>query len=181
MNNRDLIFVDVETTGLDCAVHEVIEVAWVITTPDAKTIKEKYHARMMPQHLERAQPRALEVNGFTKEAWEAGPLKTHAEVAQLFAGKAARKVMVGQNVGFDEGFFKEMLRGESLEPSWHYQKVDTCALAWPFYAATDDLNGVSLEKLCAFLSIPQERKHSADADVMSCYYVYLALMNRLLK
>lgn len=177
MNIRDLLFVDTETTGLDVKKHEVIEVAWIHTGPDPRDIKEKYLARMMPLDLAAADPDALRINGFDEVKWKTGPLSTQGEVAERFHKLSQKKVLVGQNVGFDEAFMTKLLASNGLVPAWHYQKVDTIALAWPLYTL-GDLGGVSLDKLCTFLGIKQERKHSADADVESCYRVYLALMAR---
>jgi len=181
MNFKDLIFVDTETTGLDCLRHEIIEIAWIVTTPDALTIKDKQCYRMLPQHIETAQAKALEINGYTEAEWLVSPnLKTRYDVSQLFNKASAGNVLVGQNVGFDEGFITQLLKLDGVRPQWGYHKVDTVALAWPLYATTE-LSSLKLESLCAHLNIPQERKHAADADVLSCYYVYRALMQRYSK
>ena len=177
MNNRDLLFVDTETTGLDPTKHEVIEVSWTLTSPDAKIVKKKYLARMLPLHIETAEPKALEINGYTEVGWRTGTLTSQGEVAEAFHAVAKDKILVAHNVSFDEGFMTALLRESEFAPSWHYHKVDTAALAWPAFAG-GALSGVSLEKVCAFLGIKQERKHAADADVESCRLVYLALMSR---
>lgn len=180
MNNKDLLFIDTETTGLDCTKHEVIEVAWILTSPDAKTVKEKFLARMMPLNIAAAEPKALEINGYTEEKWAASVLSTQGEVVGELMRVSRGTILVGQNVGFDEGFLKALLAQNGATPVWGYQKVDTIALAWPYYAM-GKLGGLSLDKLCTFLGIKQERKHSADADVESCYRVYQAFMARLEK
>lgn len=175
MNNRDLLFIDTETTGLDCAKHEIIEIAWILTSPDSRLVKEKYLARMLPLNIAAAEPKALEINGYKEEAWLASNPRTQDEVAKALWKVSQRAILVGQNVGFDEGFLKVLLAQNGLVPAWGYQKVDTIALAWPYYSM-GKLGGLSLDKLCTFLGITQERKHSADADVESCYRVYQAFM-----
>lgn len=174
MNRRRLLFIDTETTGLNAQKHEIIEIAWILTDAGAN-ILEKFEARMMPQRIEDAEPRALEVNGYTKEAWEKSPLISHAEAAKKLRAVASDCILVGQNVSFDEGFITALLLQNNLVPSWHYHKVDTATLMWPAFSS-GDLQGLSLDKICAFLGIPQEKKHAAAADVMSCFNVYNAVM-----
>ena len=53
-----LVFVDVETTGLDETRHEIIEIAVIRGS-------QTYHRKVQPQHIETASPRALEINGFS--------------------------------------------------------------------------------------------------------------------
>ena len=80
-------------------------------------------------------------------------------------------------MSFDEGFIKALLKRFEITPRWRYHKVDTVALAWPALSE-GSLEGASLEKLCAYFSIPQPVKHEAMADVMSCYNVYRAMMRK---
>lgn len=180
MNHRNLLFVDVETTGLDDRKHEIIETAYILTSPDGSSVKQTYLARTFPRRLEDAQPDALRINGFTAESWRSGPLSTFAEVAAEIKSVSHNAILVGHNVSFDEGFLKALLLSENLEPSWHYHKVDTSALAWPLFS-TGAVPGLALSKVCAALSIPQGRAHSADADALSCLRIYQVLMSRFTK
>ena len=40
MRNHNFAFIDIETTGLNVAVHEIIEIGVVLTTPDLVVIEE---------------------------------------------------------------------------------------------------------------------------------------------
>lgn len=182
MNHRELLFLDTETTGLDAAKHEIIDIAWILTSPDGREIRSKFSARMLPQHLETAEPKALEINGFSEAAWRAGPkpLMAHDEVADKFATVSKDRVLVAHNVSFDEGFVRALLLKQGKSPRWSYHKVDTVALAWPLFSSSD-LTGLSLGTLCQHLGIKNDAAHTAEADVQACYDVYHALMSRYLK
>lgn len=175
MNKRNLVFIDTETTGLNSRKHEVIEIAWIVTTPDAETVIETFAGRMLPEHIETAEPRALEINGYTLEKWKAGPVSARGEVAAALHKATMNSILVGHNVSFDEGFVSALMLKEAVVPAWHYHKVDTAAMAWPAFA-TGKLTGVSLDKVCAFLGIAQPVKHEAAADVASCRAAYRAFM-----
>ena len=64
-------YIDTETTGLNPAKHEIIEIA-IITENEDGTF-ERWHTKIKPDHIENAHPKALEVNGYTPEAWEGAP------------------------------------------------------------------------------------------------------------
>ena len=65
----DLCFVDVETTGLDPVRHELLELAAVRV--DRHTLEPLDHVsvKVRPERLADADPKALEVNGYSDDAW----------------------------------------------------------------------------------------------------------------
>ena len=149
---QDLLFVNTETTGLDDTKHELLEVAAIRTTPDGKTIISTFEAKLKPLHLETAEPKALQINGYVPEQW------TDALCM------APELVAVFPRLG--------------MKPPWGYHKVDTVSLAWPLYINREDLPGLSLGKLCEFLGVTCLPTHRAAADVEACRQVYLKLMER---
>ena len=58
---KDLVFVDVETTGLDPDHHELIEVAAVRVHPHTLEPLDHLSLRVVPDRLGDADPRACEV------------------------------------------------------------------------------------------------------------------------
>lgn len=100
---KALAFVDLETTGLEPACHDILEVA--VLRVDAHTLEVvgQYNALVAPERLQDARPEALEVCGFSEAAWaKAVPLRVALEaVAPLLEGA----LVAGHNVGFDWGFW----------------------------------------------------------------------------
>jgi DNA polymerase III epsilon subunit-like protein len=61
-HERDLVFLDSETTGLDPLYNEAIEWAAIRVGPDG-TEKEAFEAKVKPLFPERFDTKAREVNG----------------------------------------------------------------------------------------------------------------------
>src|SRR5438105_2266671 len=77
MGKRPLLFLDLETTGLNPGQHEITEIgALLVSQPDFQIIST-YQSKVMPTHLETATPEALQIGHFNLETWqrEAKPLE----------------------------------------------------------------------------------------------------------
>ena len=87
------IYLDTETTGLDPATHEILEVAVVRELCHAPynepgDITHRWCRKIAPKHIETAEPVALKVNGYTAEGWAgAVPFESVAlELLELLKG-----------------------------------------------------------------------------------------------
>jgi DNA polymerase-3 subunit epsilon len=174
---QDLLFVDTETTGLDPTKHELLEVAAIRTSPDGQTIISTYEAKLKPLNLDKAEPKALEINKYSAAEWSDEKCVAPEIVADNLQKMAGNTVLVGQNVSFDEGFLSPLFTRLGMRPPWGYHKVDTVALAWPLFLHSP-LEGLSLGKLCTFLGVTAVPAHRAAADAEACRQVYLKLMAR---
>lgn len=172
---QDLLFVDTETTGLDPTKHELLEVAAIRCSPDGQSIISAYEAKLKPLHIETAEPKALQINGYTPEEWTDEKCVAPEIVVDNLQKMAVNTVLIGQNVSFDEGFLSPLFTTRNMKPPWGYHKVDTVALAWPLFLHTS-MEGLSLAKICAFLGVAQMPTHRAAADVAACREIYLRLM-----
>jgi DNA polymerase-3 subunit epsilon len=174
---QDLLFVDTETTGLDPTKHEILEVAAIRTTPDAKQVLTTYHAKIKPLRIETAEPKALEINKYSAEEWTFDKCVNPEVVVRALMAMSHNTVLVGHNVSFDEGFLTALLRQFYATVPWGYHKIDTVALAWPLFMYTP-AEGVSLEKVCRYLGTTNKPEHRAMNDALACRDVYLSLMSR---
>lgn len=116
------VVVDVETTGTDPSVHEILEIA--IVAMDGSVL---FHSKISPQQIETASPRALEINAFDPVLWEGAPRwqAVAPKICQVLEGKQ----LVGHNVHFDKGFIFGMFSRYGLPvPDVMYQFVDTSTL-----------------------------------------------------
>ena len=166
---RRLIFLDTETTGLDPEVHEILELALV--AEDGSVL---LHTRVRPERLEQADPRALEVNGYSAEGWADAP--AWADVAPRVAELLRGAVAVGHNVAFDA----EMLRAglKRVDPELaggvcHY-RLDTLVLALEHLAPVG-LERFNLGAVCDFLGVELKDAHTALADTLAARAVYRKL------
>jgi len=173
---RNLLFIDTETTGLDAKQNEILEIGCVLTDPTAETILQTYEAKLMPRRIETASPKALEINGYSKEAWSAEVCTEPSAVTGVLCKLAENAVTVGHNVGFDLAFLTEFLACNAVtKPPWHYHKVDTVSLAWPLLQ-WGEIQYVTLDAVCERFEVERPKVHRALADALACRSIYLALL-----
>ena len=99
---RPLVFVDCETTGLDPACHELIEIAALRVHPQTLAVESEVALKVRPERIEDADPEALRINGYSEDAW-ADAVSLDEAMAQL-APVLEGAMPAGHNVAFDRGF-----------------------------------------------------------------------------
>ena len=174
LQHRRLVFLDCETTGLDPQVHEMIEVAAVVAHPNKNGVPPTmFEAKIKPEHIERAHPKALEVNGYNEQEWEnARPLQ---EVLPEFLSFLEGAVIGGQNTRFDVGFINAAIDRLGLAVRVDYHVLDVSTLAYEHLVPLG-LKSLSLRKICDFLGIqPEPGIHRALNGAKRALDVYYAL------
>lgn len=170
---RELIVVDVETTGLDPARHVVLEVAAV----NVHSGQELHFApRVEPGALEAADPNALRLNRYFErgvfemvlradvedEAW--------VELATMLDGNT----LAGSNPTFDSAMLSVSGR---VPECWHHRLADLAAYAAPALGLEPDaLPG--LEAVCAALGVVNAEPHSALGDARATAECFRRLILR---
>lgn len=165
-----LLFLDLETGGLDAHSHEIVEVGAVLTSPDGAIELGRIDARVRPLRPERIIPCVRRINGFSEEGWrDARPLEAVlAELLDLARGAT----LVGHNVGFDWGFIHRALRERGLDWTGNGRYLDTMALApWAGRGLADR----RLLTMAEHLGIPTLGAHCAIVDAEMCRAVFLQL------
>lgn len=101
--------------------------------------------------------------------------------------------LIGQNIGFDEGFFcqlmeygglmsevKKHLRGqEDFYGHWHPLCLDTIVIGQLALCHLPNVNSYKLEIMCEHLGIELDDAHDADADVSATTNVAAVLTQRM--
>lgn len=175
VNKCNLFFFDSETSGLDPNKNELIEVAAIITDPNAEKILWEYTARTFPTHD--VDPRAAAINGYTKEAWEGTAIPLDEAMNELVL-HSRDAVFIAHNVAFDWGFMQVAMAKRMQRWAGDYHKIDTVALAWPLLSKGLVPN-VKLTTLSDYFKIPHENAHTAMADARACMEVYKKLMKMI--
>ena len=169
LRDKPLCFVDVETSGLDPAKHEMLEFAVAFENGEGLSFKIK------PEDIGHADPYALKVNGYTPEAWVGA--YDFKEAAWKIAEHLKEHVLVGHNVKFDVGFINALLQKAGVKERVDYHCLDTVTLAYE-HLVPCGLDSLSLKNVCRFLDIPEEpEKHEAFYGASACRQVYLRLVN----
>lgn len=164
--------VDLETTGLDAYVHEIVDIGAIIfdsKTPDEYEIID---CRVKPIHLETADPAALKVNGYNAAEWESAP--TITEGLQLLQQKASGAIFISYNVTFDWSFIQQAYKNSPLRNPFNYHKFCLMTLAW---SRLPHAQSLKLREICALLDIPPEPEiHKALNGAKRAFEVYKKIM-----
>lgn len=157
-----MIFLDVETTGLNPAVHEIIDIAIIGSGIN-------YHKKVKPLNLEYASPEALLINGFTSLKWRYAdqPEEVAREIAPLIAGAT----IVGHNPFFDMSFIEELFHQYDIDVQYDRRLIDTVTLA---HAHLKPLgcNSLSLDNIRVFMGWSLLDNHTAYQDAIDCMKLY---------
>ena len=98
---------DLETTGLDPAVHDIIEIAIVPLNPDFKRSElPEFTARIKAVHPENADPESLKISGLNPLEGE-DIQKVATDIIMWMADNHIERIeAVGHNLRFDLDFFQ---------------------------------------------------------------------------
>jgi len=175
MLGRPILFLDLETTGLNPGQHEITEVgALLVSQPDYKTIAT-YQSKVMPVHLETATPEALQIGHFDLASWtrEAKSLETAmSELAEV--GRDA--ILAGFNLTFDWAFLQMAFNQCKLEDPFYYHRFDVMSSAFTMLYNQPGLKKFSLREMCQFFGLTNKAAHTAYGDAEATFEVFLGLM-----
>ena len=159
------VFVDTETTGLRPEYHEIIEIYIIKEDPKGKVIGE-WHYRVMPEYLDRAEPKALEMNKFTVKKWkDARPFTSIAEeVKDIVQGC----IWIGHNPQFDYDFLQDALFRAGI-PGIRCSLIDTKVLAHEHLL---ELGSTSFDNIRSYLGWKTDEAHTAKFDTIQLRRFY---------
>jgi DNA polymerase III subunit epsilon len=173
---RDLCFIDVETTGARIGFHEIIDIGVIRTSADAKNIRFEWHHRIAPRHPERITPFARELNGFSVEKWTTE--LPSREFWQEFVTRVSGAVPVCHNPSFERAFISLAAATHGItELGLDHHWIGTESLSWPLVKSRS-LSRFSLEFLCTYLGLEAESKpHTSLGGADACLRTYRCLMD----
>lgn len=163
------IVVDIETSGLDPLVHEVIEIGMV------SHMGEEWECSL-PFDLNKASPKALEVNGWgTREfAPLVQPMEAINMLHKLFYNTGV--LIVASPAHFDVGFLGALCSNHTFQPPWgHRSVIDLKSFACARLGVLTDLKNSEIARL---FDIPEpEDKHTALADARWTARLFRAVLD----
>lgn len=171
---RRFVSLDIETTGLDPLKHEMIEVGLVIErsrTVDHISFDEV--AFSLPFDLERADEKALEINGWGKR--EFAPLWDPYYAAGFLQEVLSDAHIIGKNPMFDTAFMEAFLNTHGMKRTWHHRLVDIGSMAWGYYNGEHDghlIQPPDSSQVGFIMGIPNNQIHTALGDARWNYKVF---------
>ena len=154
------VFIDTETTGLKPVHHEIIEIC-IITEHEGGTV-EHYETKIKPMNIQRADLKALEINGYNPKEWSSAP--TFDEIAHDIHVRitGSDKIIIGHNPLFDIDFLEEHLFKQGLTLG-RIRTFDTASLAYE-HLYDMGLKSLSLSNIRRFLKWESKGEHRAGKD-----------------
>ncbi|GAG17775.1 unnamed protein product [marine sediment metagenome] len=197
-NGNQLCAIDTETTGLDSAWHDIIQICILPLDSNIQPRRDvlPFYIEMIPQHPERADPEAMKINrldfaiigqrGHDQEKAK-DLLEAWIEKLGLPSTKYGRKkqiIPLGQNYAFDQGFMREWLGHETYQQYFHYDVRDLKRVV----AYLNDRAGMHAEKvpfskgnlrwIANHLNVPLDKAHDALADCQATAECYRRLLQQ---
>ena len=167
-----ILWFDLETTGLEKDTHTILEIGIVMTDMNGNVL-DTWETKIKPTaaDITLASPRALEINGYTKEAWEDAP--TPEEIAPIIREKFNGKyILGGHNIAsFDVPFLKAWLGKHGQDPNIGYRFLDTMSTSVE-HLFPCGLKSASLVNIRKALNIQTGKAHTALADTLACAEAY---------
>ena len=166
-NEQELVFFDLETTGLDQASDQIIEIGAVKVRSGKEVERFEQFCRLKEgAHL----PEFISaLTGITPLDLE--PAESVEQVVEQFLHFAGDSPLLAHNSNFDEGFLRKALHGSLANPVF-----DTLELARIFFP---DLQSHSLVALVDSLEIKKEEAHRALGDSLSLFRFYRKLKDKI--
>jgi DNA polymerase III epsilon subunit-like protein len=192
-NHNHIACLDVETTGLDPKIHEIVQIAIIVLNhkfePD--TDYAPFCVTMRPDRPETVEPGALKVNGLTMEDIMTAPLTQQQGREALYqwystlALLETKKIQpLGHNYAFDMSFMKEWLGVNNYYNHFDYHYRDSMIAAQLLNDRAYILGEripfphVGLGQVAKGCDLDHKNAHNALSDVLMCIKVYKRLMRR---
>ena len=176
IRKRPLIFVDLETTGLDPRKHEIIQIGvLVVSQPDFEIVR-KWEVKVKPEHIETASREALELNNYDSEKWkDAIPIK---KALEEFNQLAKDGILIGYNIAFDWLFLEVGFSRHKIDPSCDYHHLDVPSMAF-LALYKEDLKRLRLGEITKHFGLSRRSEtHDALEDVELTYQIFRKLMEQ---
>src|ERR1700693_1217774 len=169
MRNRNIAIVDLETSGLNPKVHEILELGMVLVDQKTLEIIDSMDVKIKPEHIETASAKALDVNGYSEEEWiNAIPLR---QIMISLTTKARGAIFCGQNVHFDIAFVREAFAKTGIQNNLDYHCLDLFTISY-YSLRNTNLQYFNLKSVSEFLGTPVEPEpHCAFNGALSAYEV----------
>lgn len=172
--DRPLCFTDVETTGTDPFIHEIIEIGLVVADQRSLQVIGELDIKVEPVHIELASAEALAVNGYAPEDW-IDAITLH-EAMRFYAAKTAGGIFIAHNAKLDWSFIEMAFRLTDTENRMDYHVFCSMSMAWVKMRKLPGFAGVNLKHLARSLGVPEEPlPHRAINGARTAYEVFRKL------
>ena len=169
---------DTETSGLNLDKHEILEIgllSFIVDNSGNEHILKQYEQKITPERIHLASPRALEINGYSEQAWQDSISFTEA-MSKVNDIINQSDILLGQNLIFDIRFLDEMCKRANIQPPNYPAYIDTKSLADKLVQG-EWIQKSGMDYLVEHYGIKTRgRAHTALADCWRTYEVWKKLL-----
>lgn len=173
LNNSEIVFIDIETSSLKPDA-DILEIGGLIVDKDLK-IKENFNFLIKPRNLNKADPKSLNLIGYSKEKWSTA--HDLENVLRNIYPKFKNKILAGWVSHFDWARLEKAFYDIGLDDPFDYRKIDIFSLAIAKYGLTNLGEKETLTKICHYLNVDRGNSHNAYDDALASYNVFLKIIN----
>lgn len=187
-NEKLIIAIDLETTGLVPGFNEIIDIAMVKLDEDFKPSGERFHEFLKIRHPERYSEKAKEVNGLTVEEINARgkePEQVQEEAIKWLSSICNYKLAIpmGHNYKFDRGFLETFFGESSNNIQLYYiyfnkRYIDTMDISITVNRKYNIFTNVKLGTVCEVLNVVNDNAHTAMSDVLATVECHKVLLEK---
>ncbi len=186
MKDKKVFWFDVETTGLDCSKHGIVQLAGMIEVN--REIEEEFEFKLRPFPGDQIEESALSVHGFTVEKISGfdDPKQIYGLLIKLLGRHCDRYdrndkfYPAGYNVSFDYSFLQAFFlkNNDKYFGSWfNHRRLDPLAILWVGdYAGKYSLENYKLETVAGHFGIGIQA-HDALSDVKATREIFTRLIS----
>jgi DNA polymerase III alpha subunit (gram-positive type) len=182
-----IIFLDTETTGLDPVEGaEITEIGCILMKDDFSVdARNNFHKRFLIQHMDKANPEALEIGHYNQAVWEKSAV--HPEVGLKEwndwlkeSSPGGKPIVAAQNAEFDKSFILSQCDIYHVFPYIHNTWIDLISL-WLAYKLKKKIShlGDSLGVICDHFKVENVKAHAALADSIASAQCMSKLMKSM--
>ncbi len=159
---RPIAITDVETSGFDAQIHEILEIGLVVIDQKNLKVLDEWTVKVKPRKIRTAAEKALKVCGYNKIDWlKAIDLK---DAMKVYSKKTKNAIFLAHNSFFDWSFITEAFKSTGIEDYTDYHRLDLFSIAWTLSRnkKLKNLSRFNLLELCKYFNIePEPAPHRA--------------------
>ena len=172
---RPIAITDVETTGLDFAIQEIIEIGLVVINQKTLEILDTLDVKVNPEHIETANEFALNLNGYNETNWKNAI--TLKEAMSIYGEKTKDAIFCAHNMTFDWSFIFEAFRKTGVKNQMDHHRIDLFTMIW-MKLRNSNCEKFSLNEAAKRLGVPEEpMPHRGINGAMTAYEIYKKLVS----
>ncbi len=171
---KNLVFIDIETTGLNPEEHEIIEIGCLVVNGQTFEVKTKYHARINPKHPDRWDTKAKELIGYSRRKWS--NTKELSNILNKINKLSSGGILAGWNVSFDWSFLRKAFEHLSMTPQFDYHRIDVMSIAYAALYLKPKVESLSLRKVAVSFGMSLPETHRAMDDIKATYEIFKKIM-----